>query len=211
MQSLLAVSVLCCLLLGCCHGQCEVLNQSNLTKIRLCHQAYTIFEQALVSDKANLYTLRETFFSTEHCSPTLIFIRYRIQGNDLKNMSQEVVVWSSSSLFKFINPLLFMASIPTILLVAFFMVNIQTIPHHVITLSLTVDVNDTYLSLSPKEELDVLTTMTAKVSNVSSCACIGFMVCLSSCRSKLTLWLNPSCHNGMEAIMDTLFPLKPLE
>ena len=137
MQSLLAVSVLCCLLLGCCHGQCEVLNQSNLTKIRLCHQAYTIFEQALVSDKANLYTLRETFFSTEHRSPTLMPIRYLIQGNDLQNEIQKVVVWSSSSL----------ASIPTILLVAFFMVNIQTIPHHIITLSLTVDVNDTYPSL----------------------------------------------------------------
>ena len=167
MQSLLDISVLCCLLFSCCHGQCEVLNQSNLTKIRLCHQLYTILEQALVSDEANLYTLRETFFSTEHRSPSLIFICYHIQGNDIQNEIKEVVVWSSSSLFKFINPLLFMASIPTLMLVAFFMVNVQTIPHH-ITLSLRIDVNDAYPSLSPKEELDVLTTMTAKVRNVPS-------------------------------------------
>ena len=168
MQSLLAVSVLSCVLFGCCHGQCEVLNQSNLTKIDLCQQVYTRLEQALISDEANLYTLRETFFSTEHHSPSLIIFRYRIQANDLQNETNEIpVLWSSSSLFKFVNPWLFTASIPTTMFVAFFMINIQILPQQ-ITLSLRIDANDTVIPLDYKEILEVLSTMTAKVGNTSS-------------------------------------------
>ena len=105
MKRLSITVLLIVLLCGWCHCQCEVLNEANLTKISHCKQLYDVFEEAMIENEINLFTLRQSFFSGKHRSPSLLIIRYNLQING-RNITKELL-WTAVSLFKFVHPSMF--------------------------------------------------------------------------------------------------------
>ena len=147
-------------LCGHCHGQCEVLNEDNMTKIHHCNQLYSVLEQALISSEDNLFVLRETFFSSQHPTPHIMFVYYHLQinGRDIKIP----VVWTAVSLFKFVSPFTFLATEPSLFVTAFILANVQIFPSqngNTIHLPLAVNINE----FSINEVMDILYKLTTKV------------------------------------------------
>ena len=152
--------VVLCFLFGYCQSQCEVLgtDRNDATDIHNCHQMYTIFEEALLSNEDNLYTLQEAFFSSEHHSPSMLVIYYQINNLSIP------MVWSRSSLFKYVNPFLFLICEPTTIAIAFDAINAQLVPVE-ISLYLSVNASSISKDISDEEIIHVLSTMTSRVSS----------------------------------------------
>lgn len=158
MQHLLEV-VLLCFLFGYSQSQCEVLgnNRNDATDIHNCHQIYTIFEEALLSNEDNLYTLQEVFFSSEHHPPSMLKINYHVN-----NLSVPMV-WSRSSLFKYINLYAFLICEPVTIAIALNTINAQLVPVE-IDLSLSVNASSIPLNISIEEAIHALSTISSRVS-----------------------------------------------
>lgn len=104
--------------LGLCHGQCEVLNEDNLTEIGHCKRLYAVFEEALINNEINLFTLRQGFFSGKYPSSSMMIIHYHLQVNG-HNVTKQML-WTVVSLFKYVHPsLMFMAIEPAIIAFTF--------------------------------------------------------------------------------------------
>ena len=161
MQSILALTLSFSMLTGCCLAQCEVRNQDNMGKIHLCNQLYSIFEQALVSNKDNLFVLRETFFSGEHPSPHQMIIKYHIYGNG--RYIEFPVFWTEVSLFKFVSPIIFLATEPVSITTGLLVANVQTLPTTTIHLLLVLNETIETLPVIDEDVIDTLSKITTKV------------------------------------------------
>jgi hypothetical protein len=170
MEYLLQV-VLLCFLFGYSQSQCEVLgtDRNDVSDIHNCHQIYTVLEEALISNKDNLYTLQEVFFSSEHRPPSMLNINYQIEIPQIgvNNLSL-AMVWSRSSLFKYVSPYVFLICEPAVIAMAFDSINAQLIPVEV-DLSLSVDAS-LVQNISAKEIIHALSTITSRV-NEWNCTC----------------------------------------
>lgn len=155
----LSVLALLCFLFGYSQGQCEVFDveKKDVSNIHRCHQLYVLLEEALLKNDDNLYTLREVFFSSEHHSPSLLILNYQI------NDSSVPMFWSRSSLFKYVNLLLFLVCEPAVMAIAFQGVNAQLLPED-IYLSLSINESSVPNDTSAEEFVHSLSAMTAKVS-----------------------------------------------
>ena len=167
MQHLLEV-VLLCFLFGYSQSQCEVLgnNRNDATDIHDCHQIYTILEEALISNKDNLYTLQEVFFSSEHHPPSMLNINYQIElpQTAVNNLSV-AMVWSRSSLFKYVSPYVFLICEPAVIAIAFDTINAQLVP---VEIGLSLSVNESLVpqDISAEEVVHALSTITSRVSRL---------------------------------------------
>ena len=161
-------AVLLWLLFGYCQSQCEVLgnDRNDLTNIHNCRQIYTVFEEALINNKDNLYTLQEVFFSSEHHPPSMLNINYRIEipQTAVNNLSV-AMVWSRSSLFKYVSPYVFLICEPAIIAIAFNIINAQLVPVEV-DLSLSVNASLVPQDISAEESMHALSTITSRVSKL---------------------------------------------
>ena len=166
MQYLLQVVSLC-ILFGYSQSQCEVLgiDRNDVSDIRDCHKIYTVLEEALISDADNLYTLQEVFFSSEYRPPSMLKIDYHIE-TAVNNGSVYIgaMIWSRSSLFKYVSPFVFFICEPAIIALAFEAIHVQLIP---VEIDLFLSVNTTLLpqniSNIDKEAIHALSTITSRV------------------------------------------------
>ena len=155
-----------CILFGYSQSQCEVLgiDRNDVSDIRDCHKIYTVLEEALISNTDNLYTLQEVFFSSEHHPPSMLNINYHIEIPPIAvNNLSVAMVWSRSSLFKYVSPFVFLICEPAVLAIAFDAINAQLMPVEV-DLSLSVDASLLQQNISDKEIIHALSTITSRVS-----------------------------------------------
>lgn len=152
-----------CCLFGCSQGQCDALSyvRKDVTDVRDCNQMYTIFEDALLSNKDNLYNLQEVFFSSEHLQPSLLTVNYHIETS--KNVTLLPMTWSRSNLFVYVNPVVFLVCEPVIAWLMFQIVNAQVLPQQT-ELSLSINITDVPKNISDGDILHTLNTLTARVS-----------------------------------------------
>ena len=169
-QCLFRLAMLC-FLLRCSHGQCDELSTEECVdraSIHRCFQMYKIFEEALTGNEDNLYTLREAFLSTEHSSPSLLTINYHLV-NEWNNKTYESMVsipWSRSSIFEYVNPNIFFAIEPAVVLGTFEQVGATILPrNNIIELSLPINTNSIPRNINSREVQHTLYTITARVSN----------------------------------------------
>lgn len=158
--------VLLCFLFGYSRSQCEVLgtDRNGVTDIHKCHQIYTVFEEALLSNKDNLYTLQEVFFSSEHHPPSMLYLNYQIEVPQMAiNNLSVAMTWSRSSLFKYVNPFVFLICEPGSIALAFNAINAQLVPVG-IDLFLSVNQSSIPQDISAEEAIHALSTITSRVS-----------------------------------------------
>jgi hypothetical protein len=176
-----------CFLFGYSQSQCEVLgtDRNDVSDIHNCHQIYTVLEEALISNKDNLYTLQEVFFSSEHPPPSMLTINYRIENlqTGVNNLSLPMV-WSRSSLFKYVSPLVFLICEPAVIAIAFSIINAQLIPAK-IDLSLSVNTSLVPQTISDEEAISkhVLSTITSRVNESKKIANAMYIIILILCDS----------------------------
>lgn len=164
MQYLLQVVSLCNLF-GYSQSQCEVLgiDRNDVSDIRDCHKIYTVLEEALISNTDNLYTLQEVFFSSEHRPPSMLKINYHTE-TAVNNVSVGAMVWSRSSLFKYVSPYVFLICEPTIIAIAFNTINAQLIPVEIdLFLSVNTSLLPQNISNIEIEAIHALSTITSRV------------------------------------------------
>ena len=165
MQYLLRVVSLC-ILFGYSQSQCEVLgiDRNDVSDIHDCHKIYIVLEEALISNTDNLYTLQEVFFSSEHRPPSMLKINYHIEIPQIAvNNLSVAMVWSRSSLFKYVSPYVFLICEPAVIAIAFDTINAQLIPVEV-DLPLSVDASLLQQNISTEEIIHALSTITSRVS-----------------------------------------------
>lgn len=85
---------------------CSAYEKPSATYIERCILIEELFENALLSDKKNLYILRDTFLSSSesHPSPYLLNVYYHIYGFD-ENIESDIKVlgWTTSKVFTVID------------------------------------------------------------------------------------------------------------
>ena len=75
----------------------------------LCKSVYDIFEDVLLSDPINLFTLREAFFPVSNgASPTasppeILGVKYNVTINNVFQVN-EILGWSNSAVFSLVHP-----------------------------------------------------------------------------------------------------------
>ena len=166
MGCLTGIFLLFLILIGYGHSQCEVLGteRNDATDIHHCHQMYRIFEEALLSNKDNLYTLQEVFFSSEHQSPSMLTVNYHLKTPDMEisNISAPII-WSSSNLFVYVHPVLFTVCEPALAVLFFQLINAQVLPID-IDLSLSLNLSSIPRNVTAEQSVHTLFMMTARVS-----------------------------------------------
>jgi len=105
--NLLLLAVLAALL-GLCSCDCDGFD-TDTERSQRCALIYDVLEEALVSNRVNLYRLREAFFPSTHRNPAWLTVKYTLQ-----NAKTDVTLtWSSSNanilLLELLQPGLFTA------------------------------------------------------------------------------------------------------
>ena len=119
-------------------------------------------EEALLSNKSNLYLLKETFLSSSRSPPTLLIVTYEVATTN-SSYQQHTLGWSSSSVFATINPNIVRELQSGILSVAFYSEGIA-IPHKV---KLSLNITNSEKRLSSQEITVALKSITERVSSTS--------------------------------------------
>lgn len=89
--NLLLLAVLAATLGSCC-CDCDGFD-TDTERSQRCASIYDALEEALVSNRVNLYRLREAFFSSTHRNPAWLTVKY-VLPNDNQNV---ILIWSSST------------------------------------------------------------------------------------------------------------------
>lgn len=79
-------------LLGLCSCDCDGFD-TDTERLQRCALIYDVLEEALVSNRVNLYRLREAFFPSTHRNPAWLTVEYILQ-NDNQSVT---LTWSSST------------------------------------------------------------------------------------------------------------------
>ena len=139
--------------------ECGVYNQFTSTKtIERCIEIEEIFEGALLKEKVNSHTLRNTFLSSSHPSPQLLNVIYHIT-NASHNTNDIEAIWSSSQVFTIIDPIILHDLQSGIMTLVYYTEGILFPETTVVYLNLS-----NHHSLTPNEYRYGLISITEKVS-----------------------------------------------
>ena len=124
--------------LGLCSCDCDGFD-TDTERSQRCALIYDVLEEALVSNRVNLYRLQDAFFSSTHRNPAWLRVKYVIQNSTESVM----LIWSSSTA----NVLFLELLQPGLLTFFFYEEKIGSLPD---TLSLTMDIQQQDTSLISK-------------------------------------------------------------
>ena len=144
-----------------CQGGCDIFN-SPPQEISRCREVEEIFEKGLISNKDNLFVLREAFLSNSRPPPNLMLVKY-----DIFNWTNytEQLLWSNSRIFTTIHPNLLSAFQSGIMTIIFYFEGLVYTPE----ITLHIPVSDTSrLAPTSAEIARALSAINEKVNYCNS-------------------------------------------